>query len=187
MNQKLTQPKPEILRLYSFPVPPVPAGKWLARLKAEGKIRSIGPRLYTSVAASKTAEVVRGSWSTLVSHLFPGALLTHRTAFDYKPGPGGQIFLTANTNREITYPGLKLKFVRGPGPLDDDLPFLSLRASSPARTLLENLSTVRSGEPSKIVPVSEIEARLEQILRNGGETALNEIRDRARQSPSGSI
>ena len=123
----------------------------------------------------------QGNWSTIVSTLYPGVLLSHRTAFEYKPGPEGEIFLTASTNREVVYPGLRLKFSRGPGPLDDDPPFLAARASSQARVLLENLSKTRSRTSSRTVGVSDIEARLEQILRDGGEEALNKLRDRARQ------
>ena len=152
----------------------------LARWKAAGRIRSVGPRLYVSVPAAETARTIQRMWPTIVSRLFPDAFITHRTALDFRPSPDDEIFITARMNREVRYPGLVLKFVRGPGPLPDDPPFLNIRCSSQARAFLENLST-RSSARSRGIPIEHLEARLEQILHLGGEAELNQLRDRARE------
>lgn len=154
--------------------------RWLARLKAEKKIRQIGPRLFTSLSASKVEAAARGGWATIVSGLFPGALVSHRTALEYVPSPEGVVFLTGGTNRRISYPGLTIEFVRGPGPLPDDPPFLAMHASSLPRAYLENLKHDTRVSVPRTVSVEEIKRRLERTLRDGGEVALNEIRDRAR-------
>jgi hypothetical protein len=86
--------------------------------------------------------------------------------------------ITGTTNRKLSYPGLVLDFVRGPAPLPDDPPFLSLRSSSLARAFLENLST-RGRDPMRVLSREAIEARLERILHAGGEGELQRIRDRA--------
>jgi fido (protein-threonine AMPylation protein) len=137
--------------------------------------------LYTSVPETKVEATVRQSWSTIVSALFPKALLSHRTALEFKPNSNDEIFLTSKTNREVTYPGLRFKFVRGPAPLNDDPKFLSLHHSSRPRAFLENLSTTRPSSKSKILLAAEIEKRLEQILHVEGEVELNRVRDRARE------
>lgn len=87
--------------------------------------------------------------------------------------------VTSGTNRIVNYPGLRIHFVRGPGPLADDVRFLGAHASSLPRALLENLSRTR-GSP-KNVSLAVIERRLEQALREGGEAELDRLRDRARE------
>jgi len=155
--------------------------RWLTGLKRARRIRSIGPRLYASIPQARLAEVVRGSWMDIVAKLFPGALISHRTALEFKPTPGGEIWLTSTTNRVVSYPGLRLRFVRGPGPLPDDPRFLTLRSSSRARAFLENLAIARPSSRTRPVPAADLEQRLEQILHLEGETALGALRDRARQ------
>jgi hypothetical protein len=152
----------------------------IAALKKQGLIRTAGPRLYTSLPDSRVAEVIRTTWTQIVPALFPHALLSHRTAFEFKPSPKNEIFLTANTNRTVEYPGLSLHFLRGPKPLEDDPSFLGMRASSQARMLLENLSKARVASTNSRVSAEEIEKRLDELLRNEGEGQLNALRDRAR-------
>ncbi len=156
--------------------------RWHARLKKEGRIRSIGPRLHTSLPDAAVAGALRGSWSRVVSTLYPGALVSHRTALEYVPSPEGVIFLTAATRRTVIYPGLTLEFVVGPPPLDDDRPFLvTLRASSRSRAFLENLSIDPRRKHTRSISSEAIEERLEKILHVEGEFALNQLRDRSRE------
>jgi hypothetical protein len=150
----------------------------LARLKAAGRIRAVGPRLYVSVPEAETARRLQQTWPTIVARLFPDALITHRTALELRPSPDGEIFITARTNRTVSYPGLTLRFIRGPGPLSDDPRFLTIRSSSQARAFLENLS---ARSPERVLPIEQLEARLEQLLDLGGEAELNKLRDRARE------
>ena len=152
----------------------------LAALKAAGRIRSVGPRLYVSVPKPQTAVTLQRAWATVVARLFPNAFITHRTALEYRPSSANEIFITANFHRDVSYPGLVLKFIEGPGPLRDDPPFLSIRSSSLPRALLENLSVGRTSE-SRVLPIEQLEARLEQILHLNGESEINRLRDRARE------
>lgn len=153
----------------------------LARLRKEGRVRAIGPRLYTSLPAREVQAAARAAWAHIVSSLFPGALVSHRTALEYLPSPDGVVFLTSNTNRRVSYPGLELQFIRGPEPLEDDPKFVGLRASSVPRAMLENLmQDARSAVP-RTVASEEIERRLELIVRDGGTDEVNKLRERARQ------
>ncbi len=117
----------------------------------------------------------------MVATLFPDALISHRTALEFRPSPDGEVILTASTNRVVKYPGLTLRFVRGSGPLPDDPRFLTIRSSSQPRALLENLSATRRGARPRTVPIEDVEQRLEQILRVEGEAGLHQIRDRAKE------
>ena len=154
--------------------------RWLARLKVEGRIRRIGPRLYTSLPEAEVAAAARGAWATIASGLFPGALVSHRTALEYVPSPEGVVFMTSTTNGRHSYPGLTIAFIRGPAPLDDDPMFVGLRVSSLPRALLENFKRDARASSARTLPLEEIERRLEQLLRDGGQGALNQVRDRAR-------
>lgn len=150
-----------------------------ALLKKQGLLRQIGPRLHTSLPADRVALAVRNNWSLVVSTLYPGALISYRTALEYTPSPEGVVFLTSTTNRVVTYPGLTLELVRGPAPLDDDPPFRALRASSLPRALLENLSINARRARPRTVPAEQLEHRLDQLLTAAGEDELNKLRDRA--------
>jgi hypothetical protein len=150
------------------------------KLIKEGKIRAIGPRLYTSAQPPEVEAIVRANWSEIVSRLFPRALVSHRSALEFKPSPSGEIFLTASTNRQVHYPGLTLTFIRGPGPLTDDPPFLSsLHTSSLPRALLENLS-VGKKSAHRALTAAQLEEKLEVLLQARGEKDFSAIRSRAR-------
>lgn len=139
----------------------------MRRLRKLGLIHRIGPRLYTSAPKGSERELVLKNWSLIVSTLFPNALLSHRSALEYKPSPHHTVYLTANTDRQLHFPGLTLRFMKGPLPLKDDPHFLDMRVSSVARALLENLSVARSGEDEpKTVDLSYLEEFLEQRLRS---------------------
>ncbi len=161
-----------------------PERRRLARLREDGRIRQIAPRLYTSLPEEEVAAAVRGSWTTIASALFPGALVSHRTALEYVPSPAGVVFLTSRTNRRHSYPGLTIEFIRGPDPLPDDHLLVGLRVSSLPRALLENFKRDARAATPRTIPLEEIERRLEQILLDDGEDALNRIRDRAREIAS---
>ncbi|TMQ10600.1 MAG: hypothetical protein E6J90_36145, partial [Deltaproteobacteria bacterium] len=164
-----------------FPAINTQEREWLSRLKKARRIRRVGPRLYASLPEAKVAGAARGSWATIVARLYPETLVSHRTAFEFTPTADGEIWLTSSTNRVVSYPGLELRFVRGPGPLADDPRFLTIRSSSRSRAFLENLATTRPSSRTRAVPIGDLEQRLVQILDLEGEQALNELRDRARE------
>lgn len=155
--------------------------RWLAGLKKAGRVRSVGPRLYTSLAGDKLSGAVRAGWMDIVSALYPDALVSHRTALEFRPTDDGDIWLTSSTNRVVSYPGLRLRFVRGPGPRADDPMVAGIRSSSRTRAFLENLATTHPSSRTRSTPLADLERRMEQLLHLEGEQALNELRDQARQ------
>lgn len=176
--------KDQILPPLLFPGRTASERAELTRLKAAGLVRPIGPKLYTSVPKAEVKTLVRSSWALIVSRLFPKALISHFTALNYKLTDQGEIFLTANTQRDIALPGVTLRFIRGPAPINTDVEFLGMKASSFERALLENLSSARGRMKTRAVPQETIELRLEDLLKRKGETELNQVRKRARQIAS---
>ena len=153
---------------------------FLRKLKDDGRVTQIGPKLFTTLPADKIEGAVKGFWSQIVATLYPDSLLSYRSALEFKPSPDGSIYLTGNTNRLVQYPGITLHFIRGPKPRSDDIPFLSFHAASPARALLENYSVSKTTR-ARAFSASEMEAHLENILHAKGELEINRLRDEARR------
>jgi hypothetical protein len=172
----------ELLPPFLYPASSQGERIWMAKLKKEGRIRSLGPRLYTSLPSGPKYEIeqiVRGNWSEIVSRLYPKSVLSYRSALEFRPTADGNIYLTSTSNRVVEYPGLILNFVRGPGPLNDDIPNFGFHSASSARALLENLSTTQASR-SRALSSEQMEEWLEKFLHAKGEKSLNQIRDRAR-------
>lgn len=159
----------------------------ITALQKEGLIRKIAPRIYSSNLEEEPAAIIKRNWYRILAHLFPEALISHRSALEFKPTPKGHIFLTYSYTSNISLPGLTVHLLKGPGPLEGDNPFFeNLYASQEARAFLENLQgTRKQGERSKCLSISEIEERLETIIRARGEHGLNVLRDKARDISTG--
>ncbi len=157
--------------------------KEIGKLEKQGLLRKIAPRVYTSNLEEASEKVVRRNWYRLVSDLFPGAFLSHRSALERVPTPEGHLYLSYSHKRLVELPGLTLHFSKGPEPLEDDALFFgNLRSSGLARAYLENLQrTKRSGEASKTLSREQLEEKIEAYLRVKGAEALNQVRDRARE------
>ena len=155
--------------------------KLLARLKREGKVVRIAPRIYTTNLTDKAENIIRRNLWTIVGRLWPGARLSHRTAFEYAPN-NGHVFLGYKYTRKVKLPGVTLHFLATAGSLDSDYPFIEgLGVSSHARAVLENLEPDKTqGGVDKCLGAEGIEERLEAEFSSGGEAALNKLRDEAR-------
>lgn len=147
-----------------------------------GKIRRLEGRLYTTNVRDPVESIVRRNLWQIVALLFPGAVVSHRTALEARPTPGGSIFLTGPYARVVRLPGVRIRQIPGPGPLEGDTRFVqTLWLASNARAILECLRTRRvRGLESPSMPRVEIEDRVDRIVRFSGEAELNALRDRAR-------
>jgi hypothetical protein len=153
----------------------------VAREVRAGRVRKVGPRLYTTNLKDDPARVVRQNWWQVLSLLVPGAVVSHRTALEGAISPAGRVYVTGPYPRTITLPGLEIVQMQGPGPVEGDLPMLELHVASQARACLENLSPARArkGE-AKALPPEQLERKLADLLRARGEGGLNALRDQAR-------
>ena len=156
--------------------------KQISKLEKEGKIRKIAPRLYSTNFDDSPEKIVRRNLFSILGHLYPGALLSHRSAFEYEPTSSGQLFLTYKYTRKATLLGITIRFLEGTGAIEGDNPLSGeLYTSQQERAFLENLQTSRKlGADSKTLSFPEIEERLEQVIRVNGEEELNKLRDQAK-------
>jgi len=147
-----------------------------------GKVRQLGPRLYTKNLTSTPDEVCLRNWAEIAAGYFPGAVIVGRSAMDFKPADDGSVFLVTATTRDVRLPGLRLRPRHGPGPLPSDRTFFGhdLYMSSRPRAFLENVqpSRARRGAP-RTLNRRELEDALEHYGRNDPAT-LNQLRDDAR-------
>ncbi|MCD4710175.1 MAG: Fic family protein [Bacteroidales bacterium] len=154
----------------------------ISRLHKKGVIRKIAPRLYTPNFEETAEEIIRRNLFGVLGLLYPGAMLSHRSAFEFEPTSAGHIFLTHSYTRKVSLPGITIRFLEGPGPVGGDRTFLgNLKVSQQARAFLENLQgSQRPGPESKTLSLPETEEKLEQIIRLHGEGEINRLRDDAR-------
>ena len=155
--------------------------KLLLRLKHEGRVKRLAPRIYTTNLTDSAENIIRRNLWTIAGNLWPGARLSHRTAFEYAPH-NGHVFLAYKYTRKIRLPGVTVHFLSTPASLESDYPFLgNLGVSSLARAMLENLEPDKTqGGVAKCQDAESLESRLAAEFAAGGETALNKLRDDAR-------
>lgn len=153
------------------------------RAKA-GELVRLAEGIYVSEKDPQAqAAVVRRNWYRIVGTLAPGGVVSHRSADAGGITPDSVVIVShpTNYNRTVTFPGLRVTLVKGPGVLPGDMPFgeNNLHFASRARQLLENLTPTR-GTHGRSAGSSAVEERLVAILNASGEAELNRIRDAAR-------
>ena len=153
-----------------------------SRMVRAGTATKIGPRLYTQNVLDAPEDVVARNLWPIVALLMPGAVVSHRTAFENRAAPDGSVFLSGSYPRKIALPGITLRQTLGSGPVAGDLPYMqALYLASRPRAFLENLLPARQRVlVAKTVGREDVEQRLADLLRSGGEEALNRLRDEAR-------
>ena len=155
----------------------------IAKMLHEKKIRKIAPRIYSANFEETSAEIIKRNILVILGNLYPGAVLSHRSAFEFKPTGTNQIFVTYKYTRKVSLPGVTINFLKGEGHIEgDNKLFGELYVSSKERAFLENLQRIKKvGPDSKSLSIPQIEEKLDDILRINGEDGLNSIRDKARK------
>lgn len=154
----------------------------LGKLEESGQIKKIAPRIYTSNFNEPAEVIIKRNIFTILGKLYPGAVLSHRSALEFKPTAANHIFVTYTYTKKIELPGITIRFLEGMPAIEGDNPFSGeLFVSQQERAFLENLQSSRQvGPTSKIITLPEIESKLEQIVQVKGEEGLNQFRDKAR-------
>ncbi|MEA3286976.1 MAG: Fic family protein [Candidatus Marinimicrobia bacterium] len=155
--------------------------KKIGRWQKEKRVRKLIPRVYTSNFMDSDEVIIKRNLWVILGHLYPGAVLSHRSALEGGLSSDGHIFLTYKYKKIVDYPGVTVHLVTGPDASNDDPGFISgLHISSQARAFMENLQDSReTGGKSKALDRVVIEDRLDQICRIKGEDVLNQLRDDA--------
>jgi hypothetical protein len=158
----------------------------LQRLAVTGELRRIYAGVYTDDLVQPLESIVRRELFALCSLMAPGGIISHRSALEGGlPTPAGNVFLTGPNRRDFELPGVKLRMVKGAGPLDSDIRIPTFTGdafiSSQARALLENLTSSR-GDPAerRTLGSAGVVDWLARFVNRDLSGATNKIRDAAR-------
>lgn len=155
----------------------------ISRQVKAGRLARIAPKLYTSNFKDPPENIVQRNFYVILSHFFPGAVLSHRSALEGGVAHDHTIFLTYKYTKKVSLPGITIRLLKGKGAVAGDMPFMgALHIASRARALLENLqpARVRTGV-SKNWSQQQVEDYLDEIARVHGNRELNQLRDQAKQ------
>lgn len=145
-----------------------------------GKLKKLAPRLYTSNLEDPPEQIVSRHLYQILGRLFPGGILSHRSALEGGPAKSGYIVMTYKYTKKVTLPGITVRLLKGPSPKDGDTPFMThLFISSRARAVMENLQSAR-GPLIKALSRELVEQHLVQLCNIQGVDVLNQLRDSAR-------
>ena len=168
------------------------ADRRIRRQAASGELRRISEGIYTRNLTEPLELICLRYGLAIAAHLFPGAVLSGRTAKDMQParmtdkdgvkaGPSFVFLCHTKTRRNVSLPGLEIRVIQGAGPQPRDFPLLGLFAASTARALLDNLTPSRNtGGMPRTLGQKAVEEWLDKICDREGDTHLNGIRDNAR-------
>jgi hypothetical protein len=151
-------------------------------LVQQGQIKRIGPSLYTSNLTDSLEIIVRRNLWLIVGGLYPGAVISERTAVTMPRD--GDIFIISDKKRSTKIGNVVIRPKKGAAPQQSDLPFMdTLYLASPARIILENVvpSRARKTSPARGLNKKELEEYLDKLISTRGEAAINKIRDDMRQ------
>src|ERR1035437_2380463 len=81
----------------------------ISKLVKEGKIKKIAPRLYTGKINDEAEQLIRRNLFAILGRQYKEAVLSHRSAFEYKPTESGNIFLTYKYTKKVELPGVTLR------------------------------------------------------------------------------
>lgn len=152
----------------------------IRRAVQSGKLRKIAPRLYTSNLVDAPSSIIAKNCYHILGTLFPGAILSYRSALEGGVSSHNGITLTYKYTKKVLLPGLTVYLLKGEGVQPGDTAFMgTLFIASRARALLENLQPSR-GKEKKTLSREYIEALLDKLCRVYGEEELNKLRDEAK-------
>lgn len=143
-------------------------------------LKKIAPRIYTSNLKDSPEEIIKRNRYQIISFLYPGAVISYRSALEGGVSSAGYIILSYKYTKKISLSGLTIRLVEGPGQLPGDTAFMGgLFLASRPRAILENL-TLSKGKLAKSLGQKHIEAYLDKLARIHDTEELNLIRDQAR-------
>jgi hypothetical protein len=139
-----------------------------------GKLQRIATGVASPLPQSDWPALIARERLRVLAALFPGAVLSHRSALAGGQPEDGVIHLTANSRRTVQLPGLTVMLWKGPPPAAGDAPMLGRDLYFPSlpRLLLENLQPSR-GPQRRAAGREAVEQRLLDTL--------SQLREQARQ------
>lgn len=150
------------------------------KLSSEGKIRKIYTGIYTSIKNTKELErVMKLQWPLIVANAFKNSVISYRSAIEFKPSPMGYVYLISKQAKVIEIGGIKFKLIRGtPESISNRNAVMGALTASRERAFLDSLIRPKvKVNDDRYLPIEELEDRLEDILTQSGEEALNSFRE----------
>jgi hypothetical protein len=140
--------------------------------------------VYTSDVTSDPAAVVAREWHIIAGGMFPGAVITDRSAIT--GGPIDDVLYLARDGRarEVELPGLSVIARPGAGPLDGDIALPGgLYQASKGRALAENArpSRSRDGRVRRTLDAAELGDWVDRLCQVDGPRRLAEYREQAEE------
>ena len=86
-----------------------------------GELRKIAPKIYTTNMMDEPPAIVRRNLFYILGQLYPNAVISHRSAFEFKPTDEGDFFLTYSYSKNIFLPGITVHLLQGPMGTDHDM------------------------------------------------------------------
>ena len=159
------------------------SSKRYQREVAAGRMRRIARGIYTTNLEDSPDIIVQRNRHDLLDALYPGAVVSHRSAIEIGAAIQPHLWVTANVakKRPTKLPGLVIHVMPGTGPVRGDIPFRRFHIAGQPRYFLENLLPSRGPEKQrKTLPQADLERRLADTMVSRGEGHLNRLRDEAR-------
>ncbi len=154
----------------------------ISRAVRAGKLIKLHSGIYSDEVTRDPAALTRENVWEIAATLFPGGVISHRTALDPRPTAEGFFFVTHKRNRRVEIHGITMVEIKGAAPIagDQSVASFNIFQSQNERALLENLQSSR-GAVSKSLGREFVEQEIYNRLLRGGEKEINRIRDRARE------
>lgn len=154
--------------------------KQLSRLREQKLVRKVSPKVYTTNLEDPLEQIMRRNLYLILGHLFPGAVISHRSALEGAQPKDGMLVLSYKYTRRVQFPGITVCLVKSVTAIEGDTAFVNdLYLASRPRGLLENLQQTR-GQYKKSLGKKFVEAYLDKMCRVYGEQSLNALRDEAK-------
>ncbi|MDR0306042.1 MAG: hypothetical protein LBI42_04290 [Chitinispirillales bacterium] len=133
MLKKYPTDMPEVFLSNEYP------SKYIYSRHKQGKIKKIAPLLYTSNIDEDLNSIVHRNLWRIVALLYPGAVISERTAVIMQTAGDGSLFVISDKKRPVTIGNLTIRPKKGAPPQPSDTPFMEkLYLASPGRIILEN-------------------------------------------------
>ena len=79
-----------------------------------GKLRKIAPKVYTTNMDEDPKILVKRNLFYILGQLYTNAVISHRSAFEFKPTENGDIYLTYKYSQIVSLPGIKVHLIERP-------------------------------------------------------------------------
>jgi hypothetical protein len=162
----------------------VPAATISDRVR-RGQLARLATGVYTSDVTSDPAAVVAREWHNIAGRMFPGAVITDRSAVTGEPVDGVLYLSHDGRARRVDLPGLSVTARSGAGPLDGDIPLPGgLHQASKGRALAENArpSRSRGGRERRTLDAAELGDWIDRLCQVDGPERLARYREQAERA-----